>query len=93
MYRDVTKENVEQSRVGLSQDSQQRFELHSRNLPGHGSELPKPKSTQEMRRRFADDVDWFKWKAIDAFAFLRNHHWPASLQPSDLPVDVEHLRL
>ena len=45
-----------------------------------------------MRRWFADDIDWFEWKAINAFAFLRDHYWAASLQGSDLPVDVEHLR-
>ena len=46
-----------------------------------------------MRRRFSDDRDRFKGKPLRFLALLRDHDRPKSLQRSDLPVDVQHLRL
>src|SRR5438045_8950821 len=62
------------------------------NLPWLVAQLSKPEATQEMRRRLRDDVDPFKWIAVGLLALLRDHDWPASLQGSYLPVDVQHLR-
>jgi hypothetical protein len=45
-----------------------------------------------MRLRFGNDVDALEWIAIGILAFLRNHHWSASFQTGDLPVDMQHLR-
>ena len=45
-----------------------------------------------MRRRLGDNVDRFKWVAGGLLALLRDDDRPASLQGSDLPIDVQHLR-
>ena len=45
-----------------------------------------------MSGRLRDDVDRIKWVVVGLLALLRDHHRPASLQGSYLPVDVQHLR-
>jgi hypothetical protein len=54
------------------------------------TQLSKPKPPEDMRSRFRDDVNRLKGIARGVFALLRNHHWRALFQTSDLPVDMQH---
>ena len=80
-------------RIRLLQNSSKSVDLDPRNLPRPVEQLPKPKSPQEMCRRFADDVNGLKREEIGIFPFLRDHDRPDALERGDLPVDVQHLRL
>src|SRR4030095_10600450 len=88
MDSDLAKVNVQQASVGLAQDALQRAQLPARNLPRCVTQLPEPQTSQEMRRRLGNDVDWLKWITCGLFALLGNHHRNASLQGCDLPVDM-----
>src|SRR3954447_3037368 len=92
MNRDVSEINVQQLRSALGQNGSQRFQLEAGNLPGLVEQLAKPKSPQEMSRRFAHEIDGFEGKPLRIFAFLRDDDGPDLLQRCDLPVDVKHLR-
>ena len=92
MNGNVTEINVQQACVCPCQDSQQRFELDPRNLPWLVEQLPKPETPQKMCGRFADNMDWLKWKEVGVLAFLRDDNGTHALESDDLPVNVLHLR-
>jgi hypothetical protein len=46
-----------------------------------------------MQKRFPDEENGLERKSVRLFPFLRDYNWAEPLQPGDLPVDVQHLRL
>jgi len=49
------------------------------NLPRRVAQLSEPKTSQEMRGGFCDEMDRLKRIAAGFFALLRDHHGLASL--------------
>src|SRR6476646_11731190 len=93
MNRDVSEVNVQHLCFTVIQDALEEPDFASRNWPGRLTQSAKPKSPQEMKRRFANDKDGLERKTIRIFAFLRNDDRSKAVECGDLPVDVQHLWL
>ena len=93
MHGDMPEINVKQFGLHFAQNGGQLFHFSRRNLPGRFLHLFEPEPANEMRRRFSDDRDFLEWISLRFLALLRDHERLEALERSDLPVDVQHLRL
>src|SRR5437868_11612706 len=93
MHGDVPEINVKQLRVHFATNRGQLPHFRWRNLPGRVLHLFEPEPANEMRRWFSDDRDFLEWIPLGFLALLRDHERLNALERSDLPVDVQHLRL
>ena len=84
---------MEQPRILAFQGLAQAAQFSGINLPRPVSNLAAPEASQEMKSGLGDNVDLIEGKFFRILAFLRDYHRPDPFQASDLPVDVEHLRL
>src|SRR3954468_2385179 len=93
MDRDVSEINVKQVRVYLRKNLLQLAHFAVGNLPGRVPYLFEPESPREVGTRLSNDRDFVERIALRFLPFLRDDERLDPLQRSDLPVDVEHLRL
>src|ERR1043166_1004832 len=93
MDGDVSEINVKELRVYLRENLDELAHFGIRHCPRRIPHLLEPESPGEMCGWLSDDRDFLKWVAVRFLAFLRDDKRLDALQRSDLPVDVEHLRL
>ena len=93
MNRDVAEINVQQIRASGSEHADEFRGFVAGDPPGRIAQLPEPNPSEEMRRRFRNDDDVAEGKTLGFLALLRDDDGPEPLERSDLPIDVEHLRL
>ena len=91
--RDVAEINMQQLCVIFREDPLNPTRLAARHRPRCTSHAPIPEPPQEMQRRPRNQTDRRERKSLRLLAFPSDHHRPEAFQRSELPVDVQHLRL